>query len=296
MNPPPTPTTKTAPPLNFLRSFEVAARHLSFTAAAEELNYTQAAISNHVRSLEDHLGRPLFHRHARSLTLTEVGEAYLPAVRGALEQIDIATAGVSMSAQISQVVIACPVSLAEAWLPRQIAAYQADHPETEFVVHGTVWASIGDQVADLEITLERAEAVGRDALFEESLAMVCSPALLATGGPKSPADVATQKLVQIMGRHEYWAAFCTAHDLPEFDLSGGVRSDGSNVALEMAAAGLGCVVAQRSLAAVYIERGLLVEPFPTPMISPYTYRLTGARTTRNRAARQFAHWLISPDK
>lgn len=74
------------PHLTFLRSFEAAARHLSFTAAAEELNCTQSAVSNHVRSLEEFLQRPLFVRHPRSLSLTDVGEAYLPSVRHALQK------------------------------------------------------------------------------------------------------------------------------------------------------------------------------------------------------------------
>ena len=72
------------PHLTFLRSYEAAARHLSFTTAAEELNCTQSAVSNHVRSLEEFIGRPLFVRHPRSLSLTDVGEAYLPSVRRAL--------------------------------------------------------------------------------------------------------------------------------------------------------------------------------------------------------------------
>ncbi len=69
---------KPPPPLNYIRSFECSARHLSFTAAASELGYTQAAVSNHVRALEHYIGRQLFVRYPRSLKLTEVGEAFLP--------------------------------------------------------------------------------------------------------------------------------------------------------------------------------------------------------------------------
>ena len=82
------------PPLHLIRSFEAAARHLSFTRAAEELGYTQAAISTHIRALEKHVGRQLFIRRARSLVLTEIGEAFLPTLRQALDQIDRATDGV----------------------------------------------------------------------------------------------------------------------------------------------------------------------------------------------------------
>ncbi|KZY29817.1 hypothetical protein A3731_25920 [Roseovarius sp. HI0049] len=73
------------PPLSWLRAFEAAARHLSFTLAAQELNLTQSAVSQHVRSLEDYLGRELFIRRTRALQLTEAGANYLPTVREAFE-------------------------------------------------------------------------------------------------------------------------------------------------------------------------------------------------------------------
>ena len=77
---------KNLPPLNYIRSFEASARHLSFTRAAEELGMTQAAVSGHVRALEQYIGRPLFHRAPRSLGLTEVAASYLPTLRQALAE------------------------------------------------------------------------------------------------------------------------------------------------------------------------------------------------------------------
>ena len=81
------------PPLNALRAFEAAARHLSFTKAAEELNVTQAAVSHQVKGLEERLGLPLFKRNNRSLLLTDAGQAYLPPLREAFDAIAIATEG-----------------------------------------------------------------------------------------------------------------------------------------------------------------------------------------------------------
>src|SRR5262245_35148503 len=97
------------PPLNYIRSFECSARHLSFTAAAQELGYTQAAVSNHVRALEQYIGRQLFIRYPRSLKLTEMGEAFLPTLRQALEQIDQATESIVASARKRTVVVSCPM-------------------------------------------------------------------------------------------------------------------------------------------------------------------------------------------
>ncbi len=82
---------RTLPPLNGLRAFEAAARHMSFTDAAEELSVTQAAISHQVRGLEQRLGLKLFVRRNRSLLLSEAGQAYLPSVRAAFDQLNEAT-------------------------------------------------------------------------------------------------------------------------------------------------------------------------------------------------------------
>ncbi|MEY3959418.1 MAG: hypothetical protein RIR14_71, partial [Pseudomonadota bacterium] len=119
---------KNLPPLNYIRSFEASARHLSFTRAAEELGMTQAAVSGHVRALEQYIGRPLFHRAPRSLSLTEVAASYLPTLRQALAQIDVATGQILTVAHRQEVTLACPASLATNWLPPRLRAFGAAHP------------------------------------------------------------------------------------------------------------------------------------------------------------------------
>ncbi len=290
---------KHLPPLNFLRSFEAAARHLSFTSAAQELNYTQAAISSHVRALEDFIGRPLFHRYPRSLALTEIGAAYLPALRQALEQIDIATASIAANGGARQVMISCPVSLAENWLSKKVAGFRAAHPEIDILIHGTVWQSVGEELVDLQITMHpagQAEPGGR-LLFEESLVMICAPALLSGDAPlRCPQDLHRQTLIKILGRQEYWAVFVDAHGIEELNLEGGIKTDSSNIALELAVHGLGCSVVQRSLAATYVRRGLLVEPFPGPMRSPFAFSLYAHRAGRNKSAALLAAWLLKEEQ
>ena len=142
---------KSLPHLSFLRSFEAAARHLSFTSAAEELNCTQAAVSSHVRSLEDYLGRPLFVRHARSLTLTDVAQGYLPSVQRALQEIDTATQSLVTKGSAKAVTISCPVSLTENWMPRVIAGFHKAHPKTEVTLNSTVWADLQENASDITI-------------------------------------------------------------------------------------------------------------------------------------------------
>ena len=107
------------PPLNALRAFEAAARHLSFTKAADELAVTQAAISHQVKGLEDRLGVALFRRANRALVLTEVGQAYLPALRDAFDAIDAATARILQKDKAGTITVTTMPSFGAAWLVRE---------------------------------------------------------------------------------------------------------------------------------------------------------------------------------
>lgn len=285
---------KYLPPLNYIRSFEAAARHLSFTKAAEELRMTQAAVSGHIRALEQFLGRPLFYRAPRSLTLTEVAQAYLPALQRALSQIDVATGQVQTVRHRKEVVIACPASLATNWLPQRLFAFRRAHPDIEVTIHATIWAETTDQIVDLRIIPRHVSQplIGRS-LGEETLAMVCSPALIQ--GPDamtSPADVARKGLIHILGRQELWQAFAAHHGIEDLSLIQGPKTDSSNVALEMAIAGLGCAATLSSLAEVHIRRGLLVEPFPAPIPSGWGYDLHAGELSPSRASESLMDFLL----
>jgi DNA-binding transcriptional LysR family regulator len=272
------------PPLNFIRAFECAARHLSFTRAAEELGYTQAAISMQVRALEKYLGRALFVRSARSLALTEMGEAFLPTLRQALSQIDSATEAMVTSSRDRGVILACPMSLAESWLPGCLAAFAASHPDIEVAVHGTVWAGPEDQIADVIVSVLREDEVpeGARPLWAERLVLLCAPAMAARLG--APADLERVPKIIIAGRQEYWSVIADALGLPPFGLERALRTNGSNISLEMAAHGLGATVALASLTGPHLERGRLIEPFPVRPPSPWGYYVAQRRGPRGSAA------------
>lgn len=121
-----TPPTRRSPPLAYVRAFEAAARHLSFTKAAQELGFTQAAISTQVRALEQLVGRPLFTRNARSLTLTESGESYLPTLRQALNQIDDATDAIATLGARGLGVTITVASLAQKYVARGLVVVPLD--------------------------------------------------------------------------------------------------------------------------------------------------------------------------
>src|SRR5579864_3928888 len=119
------------PSLNGLRAFEAAARHLSFTLAAAELNVTQTAISHQIRRLEEQLGIRLFLRRNRALELTREAESYLPAVRAAFEDLRMATARLRRSDRGELLTVSTMASLASKWLVTRVAAFQDVHPQIE---------------------------------------------------------------------------------------------------------------------------------------------------------------------
>ena len=286
---------KHLPPLNYIRSFEAAARHLSFTRAAEELGLTQAAVSGHIRALESWLGRPLFLRAPRSLTLTDVAAAYRPALRQALAQIDVATGQILSVPHRQEVILACPASLATNWLPPRLQVFGQRHPEVRVTVHATIWSETSDQIADLRITPRHASQplIGHS-LGEETLVVVCRPDFLnGTDAIRTPADVARRGLIHVLGRQEHWEAFARHHGLADLPVSRGPRTDSSNVALEMAIAGLGCAITLTSLAEVHLQRGLLVAPFCDRIPSGWGYDLHPGEIAPTRSSERLMQFLRS---
>ncbi|MES0826948.1 LysR substrate-binding domain-containing protein [Ruegeria sp. SCP11] len=283
------------PHLTFLRSFEAAARHLSFTSAAEELNCTQSAVSNHVRSLEEFLQRPLFVRHARSLSLTDVGEAYLPSVRHALQEIDVATQSVIQRSHNRKVVVSCPVSLAENWLPDVIRGFNAVHPDIDLTVHGTLWSDVGANVSDISITIDHIDDVVSDAerMWPEKLSVVCAPDFRLEGAPLTdPTQLQDAPLIHILGRPAYWERVAQHFGLSDLNQKDGLRTNASNLAMEMAANSLGCVALPRSLTKSHVDRGLLIEPFTFDLESPWAYFIRLKEKPVSTPVRLFQEWLL----
>ncbi|MEL6464759.1 MAG: LysR family transcriptional regulator [Pseudomonadota bacterium] len=277
--------TKKPPPLNFIRSFEAAARHLSFTRAATELGCTQAAVSTHIRSLERLLGVDLFIRYPRSLALTETGAAYLPTLRQALRMIDTATETVQINSKHKTVRIAAPISLAENWIAPRISAFSRANPDIQLIVHGTVWE---EDVPDCDLTIYMRRAAdhpsGANVLFHESVALLCSPHLAKTIDSKA-AFLTAPKLI-VSGRQEYWSVIAACFDLPveALELSGSDRVNSSNIALEMAAHDGGLIALPLELAGAYLKRNLLVEPFDLRPPSPWVYCFKHAQDRPSHAA------------
>lgn len=256
------------PPPSWLRTFEAAARHLSFTRAAEELHVTQSAVSQQIRLLEDRLGEPLFHRLPRSIQLTEAGKAYLPVVRDAFEQLSLATEQVFGHSRTELVTIRATPGFGEFWLAPRLGDLYANHPEVEVRVTSTIWnAEFMETGVDLEVrygTDEWPELETRR-LTREYLVPVCAPSMADRVG-RDPRRLADERLLHVDGFRNGWAEWLQhAGAAAEVDAGSGSHFDTAILPIRLACEGLGIALGRWSLVERHIHDGRLVQPFDVPM-------------------------------
>ena len=287
---------KQSPPLNYIRSFECSARHLSFTAAAEELGLTQSAISNHVRALETYVGRQLFIRYPRSLKLTEMGEAFLPTLRQALDQISHATESIVAKSRNRIVVVSCPMSLAENWLAGAMADFRRTHPDIKLILQGTVWEDPNARISDLTISIRRFDHQPSSGilLWDDELVLLCAPSLLeGPDAPTSPEAMSRNQWIFVLGRQECWQGIADALGIDMSSHDKSLTTNATNIALELAAKGAGLIATQRSLADIYLRRNLLVEPFAIRQPSPWAYYMAENPASKGSHCKAVRDWILA---
>ena len=220
---------RSLPPLNGLRAFEAAARHMSFTDAADELSVTQAAISHQVRGLEQRLGLKLFVRRNRSLLLSEAGQAYLPSVRGAFDQLNEATEKLLQKDRGGHLTVTTTASFAMKWVVPRLGGFQRANPEIDVRIStNTGLVDFSREDVDIGIRYGRGHWPGLTAerLVTEDVMPVCAPSLLK--GPnalKKPADLKRFTLLHIGSFPDDWQVWLTAAGVKGVDSSRGVSFD-----------------------------------------------------------------------
>src|ERR1700744_2768978 len=191
------------PSLNGLRAFEAAARHLSFTNAASELNVTQTAISHQIRRLEEELGIRLFIRQNRALALTPQARDYLPGVRAAFNDLRLATDRLLRKDNEHVLTVSTLASLAAKWLLPRLSAFQEAHPGLDVrITTSTALVDFRDGDVDAAIRYGRGHCPGvrADWLTADGLFPVCSPPLLeGSKGLKCPQGLAHHTLLASRG-------------------------------------------------------------------------------------------------
>ncbi|MEM7222589.1 MAG: LysR substrate-binding domain-containing protein [Pseudomonadota bacterium] len=262
------------PPLNWLRSFEAAARHLSFTAAAEELHITQSAVSQQVRHLEGFLGQPLFFRGPRSLQLSEGGRRYLPSVENAFSVLAAGTGEFLAPKQGSQLDIKANFAFSVFWLAPRLEGFLARHPEVKVNIATALWPSDFTGVpSSVEIRYGRGQwqGVQSEPLFEDRLTPVCAPAVAKR--LKSPADLKGETLLHgtaMADSWDYWAKETATSALRK---RGGHYVNAIAPLIEMAKRGLGVALGSMVLCEGLIAEGSLAAPFDLSIPAQDDYHL-----------------------
>lgn len=286
------------PPLHWLRAFEAAARHMSFTAAARELNVTQSAVSQQVRLLEAHLGHPLFHRLPRGLQLTERGQAYLPTLREAFERLAAGTAEVFGTAAGQPLTVKVTAGFAALWLAPRLKRFLAAHPEVELSITHSIWpADFALGSIDLEVRYGTGHWPGlrADRLTWERLFPVCSPALAAGDPPlRTPADLAGHTLLHSVGFQDGWPQWLALAGVDgAVDAGRGVHLDTSIMTLALAAEGAGVALARSSFVERELDGGRLVAPFDLVLPTEEAfYVVTPEEPGPHPNAAVFRDWLL----
>jgi LysR family transcriptional regulator, glycine cleavage system transcriptional activator len=290
------------PPLDLLASFEVAARHLSFTRAAAERFVTQSAMSRQMQALEQEIGVPLFVRGHRALQLTEDGRRLLVACTGALEQIRGAVSHIRGRERREVLALTTTTGLASLWLIPRLPEFTRDHPGIDVRIDADM--SLRDLARDsIDVAIRYTALAGAEgeALFGETLTPVCSPALLRNGPPlSSPADLALHTLIKQQSPAEIdagmpveWTPWLRAMGLPDLEPASLLTFNSYGEAIAAALAGHGVALGRRPLIDNLLSSRQLVTPFKTATASPRGYTLVVAEHAAARpAVRALVSWLI----
>lgn len=277
--------TRRLPPLNALRAFEAAARHLSFTKAAAELNVTPGAISHQVKSLEALLGVQLFHRLTRALRLTDAGQTALPTLGQGLDKLAQGVDQICAHSNSRELAISISPSFGAMWLVPRLEHFRSRYPDIEIRIDGT------DNLVDLardnvDVAIRYGpggyKGVRVDRLFSPMNTPVCSPALLEGEHPlKRPGDLRHHSLLHIDWKDDEasWRMWLLAAGLHDIDPSRGPHFTMENMAVQAALGGQGIALTGDILVASELATGRLVRPFDVSLSTPLT----------------FSYYLLSPN-
>jgi LysR family glycine cleavage system transcriptional activator len=284
------------PPLNALRAFEAAARHLSLNRAAEELHVTQAAISHQVKALEEHLGRKLFRRLNRALLLTDDGQAYLPSVSRAFALLNEATSDLLTRQAPGPLTVSALPSFAARWLVPRLGRFRQVHPDIDLRIDPSTELtdfSAGD--VDVSIRYGRGKYPGlrADWLMTEDIFPVCSPALVeGEHALHEPRDLEHHVLLHDDG-HGDWRTWLLAASVDRVDPGRGPIFTDSSMLIQAAMAGQGVALARGVLAADELAAGRLVRPFTLSLPTEFAYYLVCPQNTAGLPKIvAFRDWLL----
>lgn len=283
------------PPLNALRAFEAAARHLSFTRAADELHVTQAAVSHQIKGLEERLGLPLFRRLPRRLILTEEGQILLPELRDAFNRIGAAVERISARGAGGTLTVSSMTTIVMGWLVPRLPRFQAAHPEIEVrLVTSQRLVDFTREDIDIAIRFGDGKWPGLKAerMFGERLTPLCPKDFIDK--IRTPEDLRTLPLIRSDDDGEEWRIWFAAAGVEGVGPIRGPVFDSTKIAAQAAVDGLGIVLAPPALFLDDIAEGRLYQPFELLVTTGKSYWLVvpDAWTERPKI-KTFRDWIHS---
>jgi LysR family transcriptional regulator, glycine cleavage system transcriptional activator len=282
------------PSLNALKAFEAAARHLSFTRAAEALNVSQSAISHQVKLLEEHVGKPLFRRSPSGLSLTNAGEILFDSTHEAFEMIMAAISETRDQPQNEIVTLMIRPFLSFNWLSPQLSKFYEKYPGRNIRLQHTN-GGIDVESGDFDIAIVVGDGnwptMDVDFLMPCELTPLCSPRFCGDGEkPRQLSDLKTSTLLHEskLGHWPRWLALAG-------DLDPGSRRhmfiDDTNVRIQAAIKGQGVVLSNPKLLSPEIEKGNLVAPFDV-MLTDYNYYIVRPKeSSKHQKTQVLKDWL-----
>lgn len=287
------------PPLNALRTFEVAARHMSFKDAADELCITSTAVSHRIRALEEWLGVKLFNRLTRSLQLTKEGETYAPIIREAFELLANGSDALKKSNDGGDLLISSTMSFASNWLTLRLPSFYNQYDEFRISVEAT------DEAVDLsrtniDVAIRYGEGGYEDLhsqmLFADLVTPVCTPELAKA--LHEPSDLLKLPRLDYHwagfgDRDPSWGKWFSAAGLPDVALGAAPVFSEEHMVLSEAVAGRGVALVGVVAAADAIQRGALVCPFSVALENRSYYFVCQPQALNLKKVTAFRNWLIT---
>lgn len=285
------------PPLNALKAFEAAARHESFTRAAEELCVTQGAVSHQVKALEAELGIKLFNRERQRLIITEAGREYLTVLRDSFDRIAVGTERLIQRQSSGVLTVSTSPDFAAKWLVNRLGRFAEAHPGIDLRISATLHhVDFAREDVDLAVRHGDGSWPGLDVarLSTEQLFAVCSPKLLK-GRQRitKPSDVLKFPLLHLDDRKD-WAKWLEAAGVTNAELSHGPVLNRASMVIDAAVDGQGIALARTTLAAWDLINGRLVRPLPETLRLSKTYWIICPKATSTLPKiTTFREWLLA---
>ncbi len=291
------------PPLDALVAFESAARHLSFTRAADEVALTQSAVSRQIQALEQRLGVPLFRRLHRAIALTDEGRTLQLAVVDALVGLDRATREIRQADRVKAVIVTTTAGFAGLWLIPRLSAFVAAHPGIDVrITTSYELVNLERDAVDVAIRyrpIDVALPAGAMTLFGETVFPVCSPKLRASkvAPLREPADLARHILLSMEGDNGVqlldWGLWLHALGVADLKPAGMLRFSSYDQIIQAAIAGQGVALGRMPLLERQLAERQLVAPFRKSLVSPRGYCvIVSTRSAERPEVRAFVDWLV----